>query len=166
MVYVTWKCGRRLPPSDGTHPPPCTQSSLAVHCRHIVAVCINTCWATRITYRGGSRELVKRRIEWVCLKSLDFLVYTGTVERILKWGAYNKYVSFCKLAGPGACFPRQILKSESLKSLEMQGEVLQMHCFGDCFIIWNWRFVYHSRTLSKKIPDPDESGGRGPLCPL
>ena len=25
--------------------------------------------------------------------------------------------------------------------------------------------MYHSRTLSQKIPDPDERGGRGPLAP-
>ena len=47
------------------------------------------------------------RIERVRLKSLDFLVYTGTAMRVLKWGLYNKRVSIRKLGRSGGMFPRE-----------------------------------------------------------
>ena len=46
--------------------------------------------------------------------------------------AYNKRVSICRLGRSG-----EILKSGSLKSLEMQVEVMQMNFFCERFILWN-----------------------------
>ena len=46
--------------------------------------------------------------------------------------AYNKRVSICRLGRSG-----KILKSGSLKSLEMQVEVMQMKFFCERFILWN-----------------------------